>query len=44
MGPRRVFTAFTLVKKDQLQISSEISVLNFSGISSNTLISDSYIK
>ena len=34
-GPRRVFTASTSVKKDLLQISSEISLLNFSGVSSN---------
>ena len=38
-GPRRVFTASTSVKKDRLRISSEMSVLNFSGVSSNTLIS-----
>ena len=30
-----VFTAFILVKKDQLQISAEISALNFSEVSSN---------
>jgi len=34
-GPKRVFTASTSVKKDQLQISAEISSLNFSGFSSN---------
>ena len=34
-GPRRVFTASTSVKKDLLRISSEISLLNFSGVSSN---------
>ncbi|CAB4477307.1 unnamed protein product [Rhizophagus irregularis] len=37
-GPRRVFTASTSVKKDQLRISSEISVLNFSGVSFTILI------
>ena len=34
-GPKRVFTASTSVKKDLLRISSEISLLNFFGVSSN---------